>query len=432
MAQDTYDTSFELRSEQVQDILSKVPHWMIRWGTVLIFAIIAMMFVISCFLKYPDIVRTEVIITTNIPPEKMLAKASGRIQSILIDDKATVLANTPLAIIENSSNYEDVFKLKNELDAFQKRNFTDFPFEKFKNSQFGDIESTFASFQKDYVANSLNKSLTPYQVESNAQKSESSQIKERLALLIQQKGINEQELQLQRSELARYTKLHDKGVVSDQEFESKKMAFLQAEKNYKNLLSSISQLQSSLIDNAKAIKGNEINDVKETVNLDRNLSQSFYQLKKAIKDWELNYVLQSGIDGQVTFTKVWIKNQTVTSGEEVFSVVPSSGKGYIGKLKAPSQNSGKIKVGQKVNVRLLNYPDREFGILKGEIQNIALVPDKDGNIAIDVVLPDGMKTSYKKDIPFQQEMRGSAEIITEDLRLIERILYQFREMFKVE
>lgn len=432
MAQETYDTSFELRSEEVQDILSKVPHWMIRWGTLLIFAIIAIMFVISWFLKYPDIVRTEVVITTNIPPEKMMAKASGRIQNLLITDKTMVKANTPLAVIENASNYEDIFALKSELERFQKRNFIDFPFVKFTNAQFGDIESAYASFQKDYVAHHLNKSLTPYKVESSAQRSENSQIKERLSLLVQQKSINEQELQLQKNELARYTKLHDKGVVSDQEYEGKKMAFLQAEKNYKNLLSSISQLQSSLIDNTKAIKGNEINDVKETVNLDRNLSQSFYQLKKAIKDWELNYVLQSGIDGQVTFTKVWVKNQTVASGEEVFSVVPSTGKGYIGKLKAPSQNSGKIKVGQKVNVRLLNYPDREFGILKGQIQNIALVPDKDGNIAIDVVLPDGMKTSYKKIIPFQQEMRGSAEIITEDLRLLERILYQFRDMLKVE
>lgn len=432
MAQETYDTSFELRSEEVQDILSKVPNWMIRWGTVLIFSIIVMMFVVSWFLKYPDIVQTEVVITTNIPPEKMIAKASGRIQDILISDKSNVKANTPLAVIENSSNYNDIFKLKRELEAFQKRDFVNFPFAQFKNVQFGDIESAFASFQKDYLANSLNKSLTPYKVESSAQKSENVQIKERLSLLIQQKSINEQELQLQRSDLARYTKLHDKGVVSDQEFESKKMNFLQAEKNYKNLLTSISQLQSSLIDNAKAIKGNEINDVKETVNLDRSLSQSFYQLKKAIKDWELNYVLQSGIDGQVTFTKVWVKNQTVTSGEEVFSVVPSTGKGYIGKLKAPSQNSGKIKVGQKVNVRLLNYPDREFGILKGKVQNIALVPDKDGNIAIDVVLPEGMKTSYKKTVPFQQEMRGSAEIITEDLRLLERVLYQFRDMLKVE
>lgn len=91
-----------------------------------------------------------------------------------------------------------------------------------------------------------------------------------------------------------------------------------------------------------------------------------------------------------------------------------------------------MKVGQKVIVRLSNFPDKEFGILTGKVENISLVPDKDGNLSIDVALPEGMKTSYKKTIPFQQEMRGSAEIVTEDLRLLERILYQFREMAKVE
>ena len=39
-----------------------------------------------------------------------------------------------------------------------------------------------------------------------------------------------------------------------------------------------------------------------------------------------------------------------------------------------------------------------------------------------------MITSYNKDIEFKQEMRGAAEIITEDLRLIERFFYQFREV----
>jgi len=87
-------------------------------------------------------------------------------------------------------------------------------------------------------------------------------------------------------------------------------------------------------------------------------------------------------------------------------------------------------VGQQVNIRLANYPDREFGVLKGEVKNISLVPDKDGNIMMDVALPQNLRTNYKKEIPFQQEMKGSAEIITEDLRLLERILYQFRTVFK--
>lgn len=423
-------SDFELRSEEVQDILTKVPHWMIRWGTVLIFGIILMLFITSWVLKYPDIVRTDVVITTNIPPEKLVAKTSGRIQTILVKDKSEVNANTPLAIIENSANYKDIFKLKTALEAFQKSNQRSFSFDQFKNLQLGEVESAFAMFQKDYVANNLNENYQPYQVEGIAQKSENAQIKERLSLLIQQKEINEQELALQRNEIARYTKLHEKGVVSSQEFETKKLNFLQAEKNYKNLLTSISQLKSSLIDNARASKGIAINDVKETVNLDRNLSQSFYQLKKAIKDWEMTYILQSAIQGTVSFTQVWIANQTITAGDNVFSIVPTLKSGFVGKVKAPSLNSGKIKMGQKVNIRLTNYPDREFGILQGKISNISLVPDKEGNIIIDVILPQGMNTSYKKQIPFQQEMRGSAEIVTEDLRLIERVLYQFRDVFK--
>ena len=85
---------------------------MIRWGTVLIFGIILMLFFVSWFLKYPDVVSTEIVITTTIPPEKIVAKTTGRIEAILVKDKATVIENTTLAIIENNANYKDVFVLK--------------------------------------------------------------------------------------------------------------------------------------------------------------------------------------------------------------------------------------------------------------------------------------------------------------------------------
>lgn len=422
------NNTFELRSEEVQDILTRVPHWMIRWGTVLIFGIIIMLFFTSWFLKYPDVVATEIVITTNIPPEKLVAKTSGRIEVILVKDKTVVKENTTLAVIENSANYKDVFLLKKLIDNAKPN--SKFPFEQLNNAELGEIESSFAVFQKDYSANALNSNLQPFQVESNAQKSENVQINERLSLLLQQKDINEQELKLQKNEISRYTTLNSKGVISDQEFEGKKLNYLQAEKNYKSLLTQISQLRSSLIDNSKSSKTTQISGTKEEVNLDRNVTQSFYQLKKAIRDWEMTYTLQSSIAGEVSFLQIWTENQTITSGDNVFSIIPTTEKGYVGKVKAPALNSGKIKVGQKVNIRLSNFPDREFGVLKGEIKNISLVPDKDGNLLIDVILPKGLQTSYKKEIPFQQEMKGSAEIVTEDLRLIERILYQFRTIFK--
>ena len=429
MAED--NTTFELRSEEVQAILTRVPHWMIRWGRVLIFGIILMLFFVSWFLKYPDVVSAEIVITTNIPPEKIVSKSSGRIEAILVKDKSIVSKNSTLAIIESTSNYKDVFLLKKIVDEYNINNPNKiFLFALLKNAQLGEIENAFAAFQRDYQAEQLNKKLQPFEIENRAQVSEKTQIKERLDILQQQKMLNQNELQLQRNEIARFETLFNKGIIAAQEMEAKKLTYLQAQKSYKSLLSSISQLKSSLIDNAKLSRNSQINGTKEEVDLERNMTQSFYQLKKVIKDWELAYTLKSSVSGVVTFLQIYTENQTINTGDNVFSIIPDGKNGFVGKVKAPALNSGKIKVGQRVNIRLANFPDREYGVLKGEIHNISLVPDKDGNLLIDVSFPNGLKTSYKKQIIFQQEMKGNAEIITEDLRLLERILYQFKNIFE--
>lgn len=422
-------SDIELRSEQVQEILTKVPHWMIRWGNLVILIILGLVLLFSYFIKYPDINTAQIIVTTAIPPEKLVARTSGRIETILVEDNQVVPKNTPLAVIENTSNYNDVFLLKNMVDSINIAT-TAFPFEKLKFSQLGDIESAYALFQKEYSANDLQKKLNPYLVESNAQGFEASQLSERLSLLESQKSINQSELELQKSDLDRYEKLYKNGVIASQEFENKKLAYLQSQKNYKNLLSSISQLKSSLNDLNRNTKTTSINSTKDAINLERNVLQSFYLLKKAIKDWELSYVLRTSMEGKVSFLQLWSANQTVTAGDQVFSVVPINEKEYVGKVKALAQNSGKIKKGQTVNVRLANFPDREYGIIKGVVNNISATPDKEGNLLIDVALPNGLDTSYEKEIIFQQEMTGTADIITEDLRLIERLLYQFRDIFK--
>ncbi len=423
--------ALEIRSEEVQDILAKVPHWMIRWGTVLIFIIILMLFFVSWFVKYPDVVNTEVLITTNIPPEKIVSNSSGRIEAILVKNKAEVSKNTTIAIIENTANYKDVFLLKRIVYDYNINDSNkEFPFALLKNVQLGEIESAFGMFQKDYEAEKLNKKLRPFEVENRAQISEKIQIKERLDILQQQRNINESELQLQKNELGRFEILFNKGIISAQEMEVKKMAYLQAQKGFRGLLTSISQLKSALIDNTKQSQATQISGTKEGVNLGRNMTQSFYHLKKVIKDWELAYTLKSSIDGVVTFLQVWNENQTINAGDNVLSIVPDGKNVFIGKAKALALNSGKIKVGQRVNIRLTNYPDQEFGVLKGEIKNISLVPDKDGNLLLDVALVNGLETSYRKQVVFQQEMKGRAEIVTEDLRLLERILYQFKSIFE--
>ena len=423
--------NIELRSEEVQEILTKVPHWMIRWGNVLFMALIIMLLLMSWFVKYPDVIMSEALITTSVPPQKEYARITGELKEIFVEDNDEVVKNQPLAILENTANHNDVFLLKSVIDKIQvnSKSFS-FPVDSLPILFLGDIESQFALFENSYIQYLLNKELQPFENETLANNYTVSQLNRRLRNLRSQRDNNRIELELKEKELLRNKSLFDRGVISAQDFENRQLEYKQAERNFKNFESSISQIKEGISNAHKASRGTEISKIKEETILLKNVIQTFNQLKRVIKDWENTYLLKSDIDGKVSFLNNWSVNQTVRQGDLVFTIIPSESSSFIAKLKTPSQNSGKIKVGQKVNIKLENYPDTEFGVLSGEVNKVSLIPDEEGLYLTLVDLPKELITSYKKDIEFKHEMRGSAEIITEDLRLLERFFYRFKSIFK--
>jgi len=138
--------------------------------------------------------------------------------------------------------------------------------------------------------------------------------------------------------------------------------------------------------------------------------------------------LVSSTDGIVSFQQFWGENQFVKSGDVVMSVLPKNKDFIVGRMQIPSVNSGKVKQGQKVLIKLDNYRYQEYGIIQGKVENISLTPDEKGNYYVDILLPKGLKTSYHKVLPFDKELKGNAEIVTQDLRLIERFFYQIRKL----
>ena len=229
-----------------------------------------------------------------------------------------------------------------------------------------------------------------------------------------QKEINKTELDFKNKDLKRNKYLFDKGVIAAQEYENKQLEFAQAERNYKNFEVSIYQIREGISTASKTSKSTKISSIKEDMVLLKNVIQSFNQLKKAIKDWEYQYVLQSNIKGNIAFLNYWNTNQTVNQGDLICTIIPIENSSFIAKLKAPAQNSGKIKVGQPVHIKLENYPNTEFGVINGIVDHISLTPNKEGLYLIDVKLSKKLISSYNIQIDFKQEMRGSAEIITED------------------
>ncbi|MBA6156381.1 HlyD family efflux transporter periplasmic adaptor subunit [Tenacibaculum sp. S7007] len=421
----------EIRSEEVQEILSHVPNWMIRWGNTLFLGLIVMLLFISWFVKYPDVISTQVMVTTSFPPEKIYAKSTGQFQTFLTTDEKSVSKNEVLAIIENSASYKDVLLLKSITDTIEihQENFS-FPIEKLPFLILGDITSSFSQFENDYSEYTLNNKLAPYKSETFANRMSVIEARGRLQILLSQKDLNKKELEFKEIDRERSIKLYEEGVISAKEKELKEIELLQAKRSYKSLENSISQMRELINNSSKNLEGTSIKKTQNDSRLKKKAIQSFLYLKKAIKDWEKQYALISSINGKVSFLSFWSKNQTVKSGELIFTIIPDEENSFVGKIKAPAANSGKIKKGQKVQIKLLNYPSDEFGELNGKVKSISLTPDEEGNYLIDVELPQNLKTTYDKTIAFRQEMKGTADIITEDLRLIERFFYQLRNIVK--
>ena len=421
----------DTNSEQIREILAKQPGFVLKWGISVIFIAVFLMLLATWIIKYPDIIHSEVILTTENPPQKEYAKVTGKIDTIFVSDSDNVSNQQPLAILENTANYKDVFFLKSILDTIQiqKHSFY-FPIDELPILFLGEIDAALSTFETNYIHYVLNKELKPFTNEALANKTTTSELNRQLRNLQGQKALHKQELEFKQKDVSRSKTLFEKGVVSEQDYETKQLEYLQAERIYKNMASSISQLREAISNSKNTSKETEISSIREEKTLLKKVIQSFNQLQKSVKDWELKYVLSSKMDGQVLFLNYWSVNQTVNQGDLVFTIIPKVNSSFIAKLKTPAQNLGKVRIGQNVNIKLHNYPDYEFGVLKGTVTHISEISNKEGVYTIDVSLPKTLITSYNKEIEFKQEMQGVAEIITEDLRLIERVFYQFKKIFK--
>ena len=419
----------ELRSEEVQEILTKVPNWMIRWGNTLLLVLIIMLLAISWFIKYPDEIGAQVMITTTNPPQKLFANSNGKFDAFLVNDNDTVARGTHLAVLENSALYEDVLLLKSIIDTLKvnKTNF-EFPLKDLPPLILGDINASFSQFENNYSDYDLNIRLNPFKNQNDANQLSVIEARGRLTNLLEQKRLSEGAYAIKKSDFERDELLLKKGVISQKDFNLKKFELLQIEQSLKSLEGSISQVREVISNSNRTLKGTNIEKQQQESRLIKNTIQSYYQLKKEINDWEKRFILKSDIDGQVIFLSIWDKNQTVKTGEHIFTVIPIKERAYIGKIEAPAANSGKIKVAQQVLIQLANYPSDEYGELNGTISYMSPVPNQDGNYLIDVKIDSTLTTSYNKVIPFRQEMIGTANIITEDLRLMERFFYQLKNI----
>lgn len=426
------EQDIELKTEEVNELLTAVPKWIIRWGVSIIFGIMVLVIVFSFFIKYPETLPASITITTNNPPITLVAKTSGKITLLPVKNNQVVKKGDVLMVLENPGNYKHILSVSALLDTFQtnlklKKNLPETVL--FDTMKLGEVSAPFLQFLKSYNSYKLFTETNPQQKEINIINNELGTYNILLTKYEMQENLSKQEFTLAEKDFNRFSSLFQNGSISSKEYEDKNKDYINAKKNYENI--KINNLNNKItINNLEKNKLQlQLLAVQESEKYQQELFESIQRLKLQIETWEQTYLIIAPFDGVVSLFNYWNVNQAIKQGDEVISLVPSQKQEVIGKLFLPIQNSGKLKTGQVVNIKLNNYPFQEYGMLKGLVRNISLIPQKQ-NYSIEVALPNQLETSYNKKLEYKQEMQGTGEIVTEQLSLFNRIFYQFRKLIK--
>lgn len=430
------DKKIELRSEDVNDILSRPPRWILRWGSTVILLIVVLLLIGSAIFRYPDRLTAPVLITSENLPAQLVAKTTGRLQNIFKNEGDLVSKGDLIATIENPTSYENYVELKaisaqfsDTLNSGGNISGCTFP----ASLQLGELQSAYTQFLKSFKEYKNFIEINYHQKKIAILKRQIEAQKSQKLLSEKQLSISKEQMEISDRIYKRDLTLFDQKVISQFDIEKSKSTQLSTRQEYETAQADLNNMKINILQAEQGVFDLEQEREEKLNLLERSLMGDYDNLRAEVKQWEQNYLLVSPVDGKVSFTKFWQENQNISLGDIVFTIVPLRDAKITGKIYLPLNGAGKVKVGQKVNIKLDNYPYMEFGMVQVNIASISIVPtviNENKVYIVGVEFPNRLRTNYGTDLVFTEEMQGSAEIITEDLSLLQRVIFPVKHVLK--
>ncbi|WP_374172250.1 HlyD family efflux transporter periplasmic adaptor subunit [Flavobacterium tructae] len=435
-----HKTLNENRTEEVVSIIEKMPT---KFGTTIsciVIGLVLLLFLFGWLIKYPSVLSGQIVINTRQAPVKLVSSIAGNI--ILVQNKsgAEVKTGTYIAYIQNEANLKDVQLLERILRKINIQNIT------YKEHRHFFPENLALGEMSNKYFNYLN-SLYQYLDYNVQQPYEVQKVINQKLLRLQLKKLDQLKNDYQNQKVKYTTSkslfrkdslLFTKNVTSKADIEHSIIAKANSELDYNAIDKEISTTDYQINEAQNKAQVIAIEKATKEREIIINLFNSYYDLLEAIKKWEHTYVFVAPVNGKVDFLNFLKNNDYIQSGQELFKIVPDNNQ-MIGQVNLPENGSGKVKVGQGVIIKLNNYPFNEYGSIKGKVKRISLVTNqqtlsdnqnKINSYLVDINLPNGLKTNYGVELNFHAEAKGTAEVITEDRRLIERFFDILRYRLK--
>lgn len=424
------DEELDIRSEVVKDFLEKPPAHLVRWGSTFIFLIFLIALLLSWLIKYPLVIAGQFNLTTKAEPKPVVTKFAGRLERVFVKEGQEVNAGELLALTESTASYEQILTLEEEMksirDLVEKEDLntlrTMTPSSK---EQLGDVQPLYQQFKEQL--NRINTLFHPDTYDRNI-----GLIQEDIASLNSinsqlrtQAQLHERDVQISMAEFEISKKLFEQKVVTQLDLEREESKVLSKKVVLQRVLTDI--LSNNIAVNAKKKELVELaNQRSEEI---ERLKQSVYALINGLNSWRNQHLLVAPTLGIIEFQNNLHEKLIFDSGNPLFYIMPKE-QTYRGTLRIAQTNSGKVRMGQQILIKFDSYPFEEYGVVNGVVANVSQLIAAENNEYFALVdLPNGLRTIHGKELVYKYGMKANAEVITEDLRFIERIFYTIRRAF---
>ncbi len=401
----------------------ELPKGLLRLGMFIIGSSLVVLFLITWLLEYNETVAASITLTTKNLPLDIYSETEGELL-VFVKENQLVAKGEVLAMVQKSGNYEDIQTLKSRMaKASSSLAISKQLSRSARTLELGGIQPALANLLKHYDRYQLFLRTDEHNVFEASKNEQIEQVKTRITLMQQKSSLISKDIALSQDKLQADQQLYKEEVIARRELDRSKQNHLV--KKHKAIDNKVSinglELEMKKLNHEIINLKNEFRTHSEL--LKQNIEDALFVLENEIRAWENQHLIKAGIEGICVYKEYLNDYQYTQKGDKVFTIIPEKPKDHFGWLKLPIKGSGKVKIGQVVNVHLDNFPTSEYGILKGRVEEISLLPSE-GSYNVKVSFPEELVSTFNIPFAFQQLMAGRAEIITNKTTFLERLWYQ--------
>ena len=418
------DNSFS----ELERILPRMPAWTGRLGIAAILLTLALLLALAGWLNYPETIQTPVYLTTSRLPATLSAPGNGTIDSVWVKEGVLVRQGEIILQFRSAAKREHIYQLEQvandltEMTTISK--LPDYPFP--ERLEVGRLSPPYSALQKSFhqLKAQLKKNLIIQKIQRLEE--QIRKLQELNRALGEQEKVMGRIAELALNDLTRMEGLREGAAISLLEKEKAEIDYLQYKRQQE-------VIKTDRINNSIRIEEIRLSQLDLQQEIEQSRREQWLTLKglaeeiqSGIQVWKQNHLLIAPISGKLSFSSPISPGQYTASGRPLLTISPEKTSGEIlayGFL--PPEGEGKVEAGAIANIRLTGLSSRQFGIIRGEIAEVAEYPGPDGR-RISIRLPSDLRTSYNLKLDFQQEMQGTARIYTRNQSLLQRMINPIR------